>query len=934
MLLAHLSDLHLGHRAFDRAEGGRNVRERDVAAAFQRAVQEIIKLRPDLIFLVGDIFDRPDPPPGALVELARGLETFRSAIPSTQIFMVAGARDTPRPMSDPGALAALDPFPQVEAVTGTARSIFLRNMEAHLYLIPHGAVVRRPYPELRIHPEARWNLLLAYAGVGTGPGPGLPLDPAPWDYVALGHLHQHQQIAPRVFYPGSLERVGPEPWREAAQEKGFISFDLEKGVSRFHPIPGRPVVALAPIRVPHGEAPHLAERVREVLGEVPGGIDGKIVRLRIEGLSPQEVKRQDRNLFGPLWNQALHLAIEVDDFHNLGDENPLPLVSRDRGFALRALKEQMGSGGGDAVPRLFQELWREMANPEHVPGREEELLLRELHASHLPYLGSLSMEGREGLLAWMGGDGRILRAFASTLLWGVGLSPGVPGPKGEEDPEKEPNVAVRLGMDEGSFWLRNGPGENRLPPMADGGSRPDWGLPPDGVALAWCGVGAETPEDLLEKGGRLLAVARGVEDLETFRNELQARYSGLKTSRKLESLSPGDYERLRLESQLADLKSQLRALEDVPDVVAELETRLRNLRADHAEIAGDLEAGAMDWHRERQDAETHLHAYRDRGREVRDRVRKLEALGPESMCPTCGRPLEEHAEAVLQELREEWEGLVQDGQWWRKRFEQLEEKPERLKELESRSLRINAQQEAVAEELERARSSLRERDEIRDREKEVQHRWQELKEEEVEGEGKEGVEGGEAGEGGEVPLPDPGGSPEVPQEARILFKLVEDLLQEILEESRTRLLHRGGRRLNRLTGGRILGLEVEGWEEAVQLVEGGGKGGVEADQDRAAATVALRMALVELLAEEWSTLGSLILGDPFDRMGEEDQLRCLSLLRRTLSRVPQIILLTRGTVVERAPEFFDGLFEFREAPAEGLPPLRTLPAGVGMLRIR
>jgi hypothetical protein len=109
---------------------------------------------------------------------------------------------------------------------------------------------------------------------------------------------------------------------------------------------------------------------------------------------------------------------------------------------------------------------------------------------------------------------------------------------------------------------------------------------------------------------------------------------------------------------------------------------------------------------------------------------------------------------------------------------------------------------------------------------------------------------------------------------------------------------------------------------------------VEADQDRAAATVALRMALAELLAEDWGTLGSLILGDPFDRMGAEDQLRSLSLLRRTLSRIPQIMLLTRGSVVERAPEFFDGLLEFREAPAEGLPSLRALPAGVGMLRIR
>jgi hypothetical protein len=927
LLLAHLSDLHLGHRAFDRSEGGRNVRERDVATAFQRAVQEVIKLKPDLICLVGDIFDRPDPPPGALVELARGLEAFRSAIPSTQIFMVAGARDTPRPMSAPGALAALDPFPQVEAVTGTARSIFLRDMETHLYLVPHGAVVRRPFPELRTHPDARWNLLLAYAGVTSGPGPGLPLDTAPWDYVALGFLHQHQKVTPKAYYSGSLERVGPEPWREAAQEKGFLTFDLEKGISKFHPIPGRPVVALAPIRIPHGESAHLAERVREVLGEVPGGIEGKIVRLRIEGLSPQEVKQQDQGLFSPLWNQALHLAIEVDDFQNLEEENPLPLVSRDRGFALRALKEQISSGGGEEVMALLRELVGDSASSGDPPGLEEELLLRELHGSDLPFLGDVSMEAKEGLLAWMGGDGRILRSFQSTLLWGLGINDELPAPPRAEGEEPEPTLAIRMGVQEGSFWLRNGPQGSESPPLGRGeGVCPEWGLPPEGVALAWCGMGGDTPEDLLKKGSELLAVARGVDELFLVTEELTSLHPGFRKGRSLGELSARDYERLRLESELADLRSQLRALEDVPGRVLELEKDLRDLRGSQAEQTGDVEGATMDWHRERQDAETHLHAYRDRGRELKERIQKLEALGPESSCPTCGRLLEEYAEKVLGELGEEWEGLVQDGQWWRRRWEQLENKPESLKELEQGSVRLNAEFEELTEQLERARSSLREQDELRVRAREVKERWDLLNEEEARGE-----------PAGELATPvniSDFSALEPPEEARILFSLAQDLAQEILEECRIRLLHRGGRRLNRLTGGRILGLEEWGPDGEVQLVEGGGTGGVEADQDRAAATVALRMALVELLSEDWSPLGSFILGDPFDRMGEEDQLRGLNLLRRILSRIPQILLLTRGTVVERAPEFFDGLFEFREDTAEGLPPLRSLPAGVGILRVR
>lgn len=926
MLLAHLSDLHLGHRAYDRSDAGRNVRERDVAVAFQRAVQEVIALKPDLIFLVGDIFDRPDPPPGALVELARGLESFRSAIPHTQIFMVAGARDTPRPMTDPGALAALDPFPQVEAVTGSARSIFLRDLETHLYLVPHGAVVRRPYPQFRTHPEARWNLLLAYAGVGTGAGPGVHLDPAPWDYVALGFLHQHQQVAPRVFYSGSLERVGPEPWREAAQEKGFLTFDLEKGVSKFHPIPGRPVVALAPIRVPHGEATRLPGQVREVLGEVPGGIEGKIVRLRIEGLSPEEVKREDKGLFAPLRDQTLHLAVEVDDFQNLGEENPLPLVSRDRGFALRALREQIQSGGGEQVMDLLGEVMEGRPELGSAPGLEEELLLRELHASRLPFLGEVSMEAQEGLLGWMGGDGRTLRAFIGALLWGAGILDEPPGLEALSEGEKGPTVALRLGLQEGSFWLRNGPTASQQPFGGEGAEEREWGLPPEGVALAWCGAGGEVPEALLKKGAELLAMSRGVDELGFLQETLVNLYPGLRRGKALRELSARDYERLRLESEMVDLAAQLRALEDIPVQVTLVEGELRDLRGSLIEITGDVEAATMEWHRERQDAETNLLAYRDRAKELRDRIQRLKDLGPESSCPTCGRVLAEYAEKVLEELQEEWEGLVQDGQWWRRRWEQLETKPEDLIRLEGESLRLNAEFDGCSERLERSRSALREMDELRLRETEVQGRWELLKVEE-----EKGREEGEP----EGPI-DLGaiGALEPPEQARILFQLARDLAEEILEESRTRLLHRGGRRLNRLTGGRILGLSEEAEEGEIELVEGGTGAGVEADQDQAAATVALRMALAELLSEDWSPLGSFILGDPFDRMGQEDQLRCLSLLRRTLSRIPQILLLTRGSVVERAPEFFDGLFEYRESAAKGLPPLRTLPAGVGVLRIR
>ncbi len=105
------------------------------------------------------------------------------------------------------------------------------------------------------------------------------------------------------------------------------------------------------------------------------------------------------------------------------------------------------------------------------------------------------------------------------------------------------------------------------------------------------------------------------------------------------------------------------------------ERELRALRADHAEASGDLEETTMEWLRERQDAETHLLAYRDRARELKGRLSHLEASGADAPCPTCGRVLEEHVAEVVRRLREEWETVVQDGSWWKRRREQLELKP-------------------------------------------------------------------------------------------------------------------------------------------------------------------------------------------------------------------------------------------------------------------
>jgi DNA repair exonuclease SbcCD nuclease subunit len=351
VIVVHLSDLHLGHRAFARSDRGQNVRERDLAVAFQRAVEATVEEAPDLVLISGDVFDRPDPPPGALVALTRGLESLHAELPDTRVLMVAGARDTPRRDEDPGALAALDAFPNVDAASTRARTVVLSGPSAQVVLLPYRSTLAKPWPAPDPDPRRRWNLVVAHGRVTSTPGPGVVLEPERWDYLALGGLHSFQRVGERGAYAGALERVGPAPWKEAAEEKGFVVADLSEGTVRFRPVPGRPVVAMAPTRVPPGDPAALQARILEVTREIPGGIEGKIVRIRLAGPRPVDVRGLEAGFLAALADRALHLSIEFEE------EGPHADVASDpRVRALEALE------GADDRARLLLE--RVMAGAE------------------------------------------------------------------------------------------------------------------------------------------------------------------------------------------------------------------------------------------------------------------------------------------------------------------------------------------------------------------------------------------------------------------------------------------------------------------------------------------------------------------------------------------------------------------------------------------
>src|SRR3990170_163738 len=97
MTLAHLSDTHLGYRAYSRStREGMNQREADVLETFRAALDAIALREPDLVVHSGDLFHVVRPSNHTITDTFRALQRFQSARGAKPLVLVGGNHDTPR----------------------------------------------------------------------------------------------------------------------------------------------------------------------------------------------------------------------------------------------------------------------------------------------------------------------------------------------------------------------------------------------------------------------------------------------------------------------------------------------------------------------------------------------------------------------------------------------------------------------------------------------------------------------------------------------------------------------------------------------------------------------------------------------------------------------------------------------------------------------
>jgi DNA repair protein SbcD/Mre11 len=320
--LAHIADLHIGFRAYQRlTSAGINQREADVAKTQTALIDRLIAIEPDVIVIAGDVFHQHRPSNYAILGAFHEFSRLVAALPKAIVVCVAGNHDLSKGF-DPSCILQLFSKLGVHVVDRASTRLRFADPDISILGVPDSPGVGRPV--LRPDAAARRNVLVLHgeaAGVtqlGTYSRPGLTdisaeeLGAQEWDYVALGHYHQSEHLAPNVAYSGSIDFTSTDIWREIATPKGFIERDLETGAETFHELPpSRRVVDLPAIAAHEMTSTQINDAIRIAVESIDGGMDDAIVRLVVDGVARDVARAVDPRPLREYRRRCLHLNLDL-----------------------------------------------------------------------------------------------------------------------------------------------------------------------------------------------------------------------------------------------------------------------------------------------------------------------------------------------------------------------------------------------------------------------------------------------------------------------------------------------------------------------------------------------------------------------------------------------------------------------------------------------
>ena len=339
--LLHTADIHIGIETYGRLDPqtGVNSRVMDFIRRLDDAVQYALDSEVDLFLFAGDAFKTRDPNPTYQREFARRIKRLADA--GIPVVLLAGNHDLPvaekratsieifRTLAVPNVYyagrdelftlptrrgaplqVATMPYPLRARLMKQEemRGLSLAQLDAKLEEIVSDSIRAladraRQQPDIPAVFVGHFTVRDAEYGsersVMLGSDTVIPktaLADGPWDYVALGHIHKHQDVNknryPSIVYSGSIERID----FSEMEEKGWVEVEVEKGHTtwRFishYKVPARPFVIIqADLREAHDPtAAALAAIARR-------NVKDAVVKVKLTLLAEQEAQLRDRDL--------------------------------------------------------------------------------------------------------------------------------------------------------------------------------------------------------------------------------------------------------------------------------------------------------------------------------------------------------------------------------------------------------------------------------------------------------------------------------------------------------------------------------------------------------------------------------------------------------------------------------------------------------------
>jgi exonuclease SbcD len=323
--LVHLADLHLGFRQYQRqTERGLNQREADVANAFRKAIDKIIDIKPDVIVIGGDVFHAVRPTNPAILHAYTQFARLVESLPHAIVVIVAGNHDTPR-TTETGWILRLFSALGITVVEEEPKHLLFNDLS--VLAVPSNS----RDPVMKPDESERYKVLLFHnlldeVAVRLGPHAQnasnsnlRAINPEAWDYVAMGHYHVFDQLAPNAFYSGAIEYTSSNIWGEVDEEKrkgirgkGFIEYDLANRTMKFHELPlARRVVDIRQIEGAGMTASDLSDAICAAVDGCEGGIDDRIVRLIVRDVPRHILRDIDHRKIREFKRRALNFLLDA-----------------------------------------------------------------------------------------------------------------------------------------------------------------------------------------------------------------------------------------------------------------------------------------------------------------------------------------------------------------------------------------------------------------------------------------------------------------------------------------------------------------------------------------------------------------------------------------------------------------------------------------------